>query len=142
MVHCVLQMPYFCNIRLSQHNYFVCRQQIPTYGNKKRGPGFLSPYRYGLDDPGFECRWGAPVQTSPGAHPASYTINTGSFPRVKRPGRGVDHPPPPSAAVNPLNAELNPLCYLLALLGAHHILLVSRIRVIGTVQLYLYPPSL
>jgi len=30
---------------------------------------------------------------------------------------------------NPLNAELNPICHLLALLGAHHILHVSRIRV-------------
>jgi hypothetical protein len=32
-------------------------------------------------------------------------------------------------SVNPLNAELNPTCHLLALLGAHHILHVSRIRV-------------
>jgi len=31
--------------------------------------------------------------------------------------------------VNPLNAKLNPICHLLALLGAHHILHVSRIRV-------------
>ena len=31
-------------------------------------------------------------------------------------------------AVNPLNPELNPICYLLALL-AHHFLHVSRIRV-------------
>jgi len=30
---------------------------------------------------------------------------------------------------NPLNAELNPICLLLALLGAHHILHVGRIRV-------------
>jgi len=30
---------------------------------------------------------------------------------------------------DPLNPELNPICYLLALLGAHHILHVSRIRV-------------
>jgi len=30
---------------------------------------------------------------------------------------------------NPLNAELNPICHLLALLGAHHILHVSRVRV-------------
>jgi len=30
---------------------------------------------------------------------------------------------------NPLNAELNPICHLLALLGAHHILHVSRIGV-------------
>ena len=28
-----------------------------------------------------------------------------------------------------LNAELNPICCLLALLGAHHFLYVSRIRV-------------
>jgi hypothetical protein len=33
------------------------------------------------------------------------------------------------SAFNPLNAELNPICHLLALLGAHHILHVSRIRV-------------
>jgi len=31
--------------------------------------------------------------------------------------------------IKPLNAELNPICHLLALLGAHHILHVSRIRV-------------
>jgi len=34
--------------------------------------------------------------------------------------------------INPLNAELNPICDLPALLGAHHILHVSRIRVKGT----------
>jgi hypothetical protein len=52
--------------------------------------------RYGLDSPGIEYRWGAqisaPVQTGPGAHPASYTTDIGSFPGVKRPGRGVNHP--------------------------------------------------
>ena len=31
--------------------------------------------------------------------------------------------------INPLNPELNPICYLLALLGAHHFVHVSRIRV-------------
>jgi len=30
---------------------------------------------------------------------------------------------------NPLNAELNPLCHLLTLLGAHLIFHISRIRV-------------
>jgi len=34
-------------------------------------------------------------------------------------------------ALNPLNADLNPICHLLALLGGHHILHVSRIRVKG-----------
>jgi len=31
--------------------------------------------------------------------------------------------------INPLNAKLNPICHLLALLGAHPILHISRIRV-------------
>ena len=54
--------------------------------------------RCGMDGPGIESRWGTrfsvPVQTGPGAHPGSYTMGTGSFPGVKRPGRGADHPPP------------------------------------------------
>ena len=33
--------------------------------------------------------------------------------------------------LNPLNAKLNPICHLLALLGAHPILHVSRIRAKG-----------
>ena len=35
--------------------------------------------------------------------------------------------------INPLNAELNPIRHLLALVGARHIVHVSRIRVNGTV---------
>jgi len=31
--------------------------------------------------------------------------------------------------INPLNAKLNPICHLLALLDAHHILHISKIRV-------------
>ena len=68
-------------------------------------PGQRSPYSDSprLDGPGIESRWGrdfpAPVQTGPGAYPASYTMGTGSFPGVKRPGRGVVHPPPSSDEV-------------------------------------------
>ena len=36
--------------------------------------------------------------------------------------------PATSSLFNPLNAELNPICYLVALLVAHHILHVSKIR--------------
>jgi len=39
------------------------------------------------------ARLSAPVQIGPVVHTASYTMGTGSFPWVKRPGRGVDHPP-------------------------------------------------
>jgi hypothetical protein len=58
---------------------------------------------YGQDGPGIEFRWGARffvhVQTGPGAHPAACTMGTGSFPWVKRPARGADHPAPPNAEV-------------------------------------------
>ena len=44
--------------------------------------------------------------------------------------------------INPLNAELNPICHLLALLGVHHFLHVSRIRVkslnLRLLKLYIY----
>jgi len=40
--------------------------------------------------------------------------------------------------INPLNAELNPVCHLMALLGAHHIFHVSGLRVKSiTQQVYL-----
>ena len=59
--------------------------------------------RYGLDGPGIESQWrarfSASVQTVPRAYPVSCTMSKGSFPGVKRPGRGVDHPPPSSAEV-------------------------------------------
>jgi hypothetical protein len=39
------------------------------------------------------ARFSTTVRTGPGAHPACYTMGTASFPRVKRPGSGVNHPP-------------------------------------------------
>ena len=58
---------------------------------------------YGLDGPGIESRWearfSAPVQTGPGAHPASCTMGTGSFPGVRRPGHDANPSPPSSAVV-------------------------------------------
>jgi hypothetical protein len=54
--------------------------------------------RYGLDCRGIVSRWGArfsaPLQTGPGAHPASYTMGTESLLGLKRPGQ-----PPSSAEV-------------------------------------------
>ena len=47
---------------------------------------------YGLNGPGIESRWearfSAPVQSGPGALPASFTMGTGAFSGVKS-GRGV-----------------------------------------------------
>jgi len=45
-----------------------------------------------------EARFSTPVQTDPGAHTASCTMSKKvSFPGVKQPGHGVDHPPPLAA---------------------------------------------
>ena len=52
---------------------------------------------YGLDGPGIESQWERhfpPVQTGPGAHPASCTLGTGSFTGVNS-GRGVALTPHP-----------------------------------------------
>ena len=71
------------------------------YRNRDNSVGIANQYE--LDGPGIESQWGArpsaPIQTEPGAHPASYTMGTESFPGVKRPGRGADHPPPSSTEV-------------------------------------------
>jgi len=40
---------------------------------------------------------GMDIRNLPGAYAAPCTMGTGYFPGVKRPGRGVDHPPPSSA---------------------------------------------
>ena len=60
--------------------------------------------RYGLDGPRIESQWGGrdfphPSRPAPGAQPASYKMGTGSSPGVKRPGRGVEHPPSSGAEV-------------------------------------------
>jgi len=67
---------------------------------------------------GVGARFLAPFLTSPGAHPASYTMGTGSFLGVKQPGRGIYHPPPSSAEVKErvglnLYSPLGPLWLML-----------------------------
>jgi hypothetical protein len=50
---------------------------------------------YGLDSPGIESRWGRDF-----SHTSRPALGPpGSFLGVKRPGRGADHPPPSSTAV-------------------------------------------
>ena len=44
-------------------------------------------------------RFSAPFQSGFRAHPTSCTLCTGSFEGLKRPGRGVDHPPQSSVEV-------------------------------------------
>jgi hypothetical protein len=68
--------------------YQTARHHIPERRNVNTYQLYIHTYRFS-----------APVQTGPGAHPASCTMGTGSFTGVKRLGRGVDHPPPSSAEV-------------------------------------------
>jgi len=79
----------------------VCLSHKAYYVGRDSSVGIAT--RYGLDGTGIESRLGArfsaPVQTGPGSHQAFYTIGTGSFPGVKRPEPGVDHPAPSSADV-------------------------------------------
>ena len=59
--------------------------------------------RYGLDGPGIESRWGwdYPHPSIPAPGPTLRPIQwaPGLFRGIKRPGRGVDHPPLSSAEV-------------------------------------------
>jgi hypothetical protein len=57
---------------------------------------------YGLDGPGIESRWGRDFSHTSrlALGPPSLLYNGYQvFPGVKRPGRGADHPPPPSAEI-------------------------------------------
>jgi len=56
-------------------------------------------------NPGGGATLYAPVQTGPGAHPASCTMGTGSYPGVKS-GRGMTDPSPPFSAVGHERVEL------------------------------------
>jgi hypothetical protein len=94
-----------CNLILRYTSSFLRKLYVYTcYSHavfRDSSGGIVTIYE--LDGPGIESWWGARfsahVQTGPGAYPSSYTMGTGSFPEVKRPGRGVDHPPPSSAEV-------------------------------------------
>jgi hypothetical protein len=84
------------------------------------------------------ARFFAHVQTGSGAHPASCTMGSGSFPGVNRPGRDADHPPllalrsrecrpiplPPSGLSSLLRGNFIftfiTLLHVSAKLGAHH----------------------
>ena len=69
--------------------------------------------RYELNGPGIENLCGhvffVSIQTGHGVHPASFTMRIGPFLGVRRPGRGVTHPPSSSNKVKE-RAELHFYC--------------------------------
>jgi hypothetical protein len=83
---CDVMLIIYIYINVSSHCHGECRDSLVCIAT-----------RYRLEGPRIESRWGArysaPFQTGPGVHSASYAMGTGSFPGVKVPGRGFDHPP-------------------------------------------------
>ena len=88
------------NMRECDKSKNTCKQQIPivymSFNNVGTdgvsGSLWVTPTSF-LKKPPVGTRFFASVQNGPGAHPASYTTSTVSFPGVKLPGRGVDLPP-------------------------------------------------
>jgi hypothetical protein len=81
--------------------YFRLAQLILNVVKCKGGSGsdWLRSGRSGDRIP-VGARFSAPFQAGPGAHSASCTMGTGSFPEGKeRPGRDADPSPPSSAVV-------------------------------------------
>jgi hypothetical protein len=75
--------------------------RCPDNVGRESAVGIATTLRAGRSGDGIPvwARFSAPVQTGPAADPASYTLDTRSFPGVKWTGRGVDHPPPSRAEV-------------------------------------------
>jgi hypothetical protein len=100
-----LEVSHGCNLVT---DYWCCGTFTCTYAIVKLltscvclcGPGSVVGIAagYRLDGPGIKSRWrvrfSTPVQTGPGAHPASCTMGTGSFPGVNS-GWGVTLTPHP-----------------------------------------------
>jgi hypothetical protein len=97
------------------------RQKAKCRAIKKKKQGRMkyeqSTREYNKKIP-VRARISAPIQTTSGAHPASYTMGTRAlFPGVKMPGRGVNHPLPSSCVVREYSYTSTPLWALKAFLG-------------------------
>ena len=55
---------------------------------------------WSVDQISVGARFSTPVQTSPGTHPAAYTVGTSSLWGVNWLGRGINSAPPSSVKVN------------------------------------------
>jgi len=84
------------------------------------------------------ARFSPPLQTDPTSHPASYTMGTGFFPGVKRPGGGVHHPPPARAEVKErvelyLYSPSGPSCLVL---GWTYTLPLPYLYLLSSIKIY------
>ena len=81
---------------LKTPNSYIFRTLLVHHMGRDRVASIAT--RYGPDGPGIESRWGASFRTRPdrawGLPSLLHSRYRVSFPGVKRPGRGVDHPYP------------------------------------------------
>jgi hypothetical protein len=96
----LLHSMYYNNNYPMTTQYYFCGSTA-LVGGPGSSVGIVTELRAGrsVDQIPVGARFFAHVQTGPGAHPASCTRGTGSFPGVKRQGRGANHTPPSSAEV-------------------------------------------
>jgi hypothetical protein len=91
---------FFCEIGAFAGPFDKCHWPLWN-----KGPDIVvgTATRYELHGPGIESRWGwdfqHPFRPALGPTQPPVQLGTGSFPGVKRSGRGVDHQPPSSAEV-------------------------------------------
>jgi len=102
-------------VRISDHHI----SYLYIYHRRGRDNSVGIATRYGLqvrDRVPVRTRFSVPIQTVPGANPASSTMGTGSLPGVKRLGRAVDHPPylAPRLKRESRAMPLLPLCVFMA----------------------------
>jgi len=92
---CVVRLTCVCYCAYIKHNYschkfiYCCNMSYIPFCGSGSSVGIVTELQTGRS--GIESRWGRefpPVQTGPGAHPASCKMGTGSSPGVKC-GRGV-----------------------------------------------------
>ena len=97
-------LSFFANYCTNMFHTYDCRIKY-TVPKLYHGLGQFSQYS-DLLRAGWSGDWilvgarsSAHIKTSPGDHPASYTMGTRSLLGVKQPGHGVDHPPASSSEV-------------------------------------------
>ena len=111
-----LKFPRNCKILQKSHTLYVSREptqkSIQKASTHKKGNGFEYDKK-DIREFSFQVKWEYVKVLTVGKNRKHVVLENISL----------------QILLNPLNAELNPICHLLALLGAHHILHVSRIRV-------------
>ena len=117
--------PFFLSLTCCIMNHFV-NLESTLYTTCGLGSDWLRAGRSGDRIP-VEARFSAPVQTGPGAHPASCTMGTGSFPGVKS-GRVMTLTPHPLLVPRSRKSRAVPLLPLWAIWSVQSLSACTRVH--------------